>query len=73
MHDAIELEKRGVPTVLLCTDQFIATAQATARIKGLPDYPFVVVPHPVGSLSQAGLMERAKLALPHVLELLLVS
>jgi hypothetical protein len=70
LHDGIELERRGVPTAVICTDQFIASAKAQAVICGNPDYPFVVVPHPIGSLTPAELRERAKTAAPQVIEIL---
>ena len=70
MHDGIELERRGVPTAVICTDEFIASAKAQAAICGNPDYPFVVVPHPIGSLTPTELRERAQLATPQVVEIL---
>ena len=70
MHDGIELERRGVPTAVICTDQFIASAKAQAEICGNPGYPFVVVAHPVGSLTPAELRERAKTAAPQVIDVL---
>jgi len=71
MHDAISLEKRGVPTAVIISDQFIPGVQAIARSRGLPDYPFVVVKHPIGSLPQETLKVRAKDALPQALKILL--
>jgi hypothetical protein len=70
LHDGIELERRGVPTAVICTDQFIASAKAQAAICGNRDYPFVVVPHPIGSLTPAELRERARMAAPQVIEIL---
>jgi hypothetical protein len=70
VHDGIELERRGVPTAVICTDQFIASAKAQAAICGNPDYPFVVVPHPIGSLTAAELQERARIAASQVIEIL---
>jgi hypothetical protein len=37
-----------------------------ARIGGIPNYPFVVLPHPLGSLDRGGLRERAIQAAPEV-------
>ena len=42
-----------------------------SKIGGIPDYPFVVVPHPLGSLSTEQLRERAMQAAPEVLKILL--
>jgi len=70
LHDGIELDRRGVPTAVICTDQFIASAKAQAVICGNPLYPFVVVPHPIGSLTPAELRERAAAAAPQVIAIL---
>ncbi|MEE9198771.1 MAG: hypothetical protein V3U26_03120 [Dehalococcoidia bacterium] len=70
MHDGIELEKRGVPAVVIITSEFVTPAKAMADIQGIPDYPFAVVPHPIGSLTDEGLKERAEEALPQILDLL---
>ena len=71
MHDAISLENRGIPTAAIISDQFIPGVQAIAKTRGLPDYPFVVVKHPIGSLTDDLLRERASDALPQVLDVLL--
>ena len=64
------MEKRGVPAAVIVTNEFISQAKAIAEIQGIPDYPFAVVPHPIGRLTPKDLKERAKLALPQVLEIL---
>ena len=71
MHDAIEFEKLDVPAAVICTVPFISSAKAMSRIGGIPDYPYVVLPHPVGSLSQDELRDRAIQAAPDVLSILL--
>ena len=73
MHDAIELEKRGVPAAVICTEPFRSSAEAMSAIGGIPGYPFVEVPHPLGSLSDEALRERAMLAAPEVLRILLAK
>lgn len=70
MRDGINIEQRGIPTAVICTQPFIPTARAMARICNLPDYPFAVVGHPIGSLTPAGLRQRAELALPQVVAIL---
>ena len=71
MHDGITLERNGVPTAVICTEPFISSGKAMSNIGGIPDYPFVVVPHPLGSLSTKVLRERAMQAAPEVLKILL--
>jgi hypothetical protein len=70
LHDGIELDRRGVPAAVICTDQFVESAKAQAAICGTPHYPFAVVTHPIGSLTPAELQARAAAALPQVLEIL---
>ena len=37
--------------MVLCTEPFEVTAKNIARMMGLPEYPFVMVKHPIGSRS----------------------
>jgi len=71
VHDGIELEKRGVATAVICTEPFVASGRAMSKIGGISDYPFVVVPHPLGSLDREALRQRAVEAAPEVLKILL--
>ena len=51
MHDGISFEQLGKRAVVLCTEPFEVTAKKIARMMGLPEYPFVMVEHPIGSRS----------------------
>ena len=73
MHDAITVEKAGKPATLIATDAFITTVKSIAKIRGIEDYPFAVVTHPVGSLEPDAVMARARQALPRVMEILLAK
>ena len=53
VHDAVRLERRGVPTVAVGTEPFIDEALEQARVLGMPDYRMVWVPHPVQLLDRA--------------------
>jgi hypothetical protein len=70
VHDGIALERRGTPAAVICTDAFERMGRATAAVAGLSDYPFVLVPHPVGRLGSDELRARAEAALPEVVALL---
>ena len=59
MHDGIIYEQFGKPAVVLCTKPFEVTAKNIARIMGLPDYPFALLQHPLGSCSEDELGGRA--------------
>jgi len=51
LHDGISFEQLGKRAVVLCTEPFEVTAKNIARMMGLPEYPFVMVEHPIGSRS----------------------
>ena len=71
MLDAISFEKRGIPAAAIITEPFIATAEAMARLAGMPEYPVAVIPHPVGSLSRDEVTARADAIAERIVELLL--
>lgn len=52
------------------TDRFERTAQAVARVNGLPDYPFAVIGHPVANDSDEALREKAELAVKSIVRIL---
>ena len=47
LHDAVVLEGRGIPSVLLCTDEFAPLARAESVAKGMGGLPLAVIPHPI--------------------------
>ena len=49
MHDGISFEQLGKRAIVICTEPFEVTARNIARTMGLPDYPFIMVEHPIGS------------------------
>ena len=59
MLDAILLEKAGIPTVPVITDAFDNTAKEMAELWGVPEFKFVMRPHPMGSLHDDDIARRA--------------
>ncbi len=55
----------GVPSMLIGTDRFRDVCKAMAKIGGIPDIEWAEVAHPLGSLTEEPLRERAKLAVDH--------
>ena len=45
------------------TDRFVQTAQVMARVSGMADYPFAVIPHPIANNGLDTLREKARQAL----------
>ena len=55
---------------MLCTVPFEVTAKNIARVMGMPDYPFVILDHPLGSCTIEEIRERAKIAADAAVEIL---
>ena len=53
------LEKAGIPAVPILTEPFRSTAREMAELWGVPDFEFVMMPHPLASLTPEGVVERA--------------
>ena len=70
MLDSIVFEQNGIPSASIITDVFQATGRAMARTWGLPEFRFVMMPHPIANLTDAQLDQRAREIAPKVIELL---
>jgi hypothetical protein len=60
VHDGIHLDRAGIPAATICTDHFVTTAQATATVWGVPDYPVIYMPHPLSTLADDELHAQAQ-------------
>ena len=56
---------------MLCTRPFEVTARNIARVMGLPQYPFAILDHPLGSLTPQQIRGRAEDAYTQALSILL--
>jgi len=70
VHDAVRLEARGIPTAVVGTEPFLDEALEQSRVLGMPNYPLVLVPHPVQLLTDAELWTLADEAFPRIERLL---
>ena len=70
MHDGITFEQTGKRAVVLCTVPFEVTARNIARMMGLPDYPFAILEHPLGSCTPEEVRERAAVACEQAIHIL---
>jgi hypothetical protein len=68
--DAVILEKAGIPAIPIITDAFDATAGEMAELWGVPDFRFVMIPHPLATLTSADIDRRAEELIAKVLGLL---
>ena len=46
----MELERRGIPTVTVCSHLFQRLGNVERRSLGMPDLPMAIAPHPIGGL-----------------------
>ena len=70
MHDALAAETRGIPAVAIMTDRFEPTARAVAELNGIPEYPYVVIAHPIANNSDEELRAKAEAVIGRVIALL---
>jgi hypothetical protein len=68
--DGTILERKGVQTAAVLTDTFKRPGDAMARVQGFDDYRYAVITHPISSLDQAQIRDRARSALPEILNIL---
>ena len=66
VHDAVRLERHGIPTAAVGTAPFADEALAQARVLGIPDARMVFVPPPVQLLSDVELAALADAAVDDI-------
>ena len=47
----MELERRGVATVTVCSHLFQRLGEVERRSLGMPDLPMAIAPHPIGGVA----------------------
>jgi hypothetical protein len=70
MHDAIAAERRGIPAAAIMTERFEQSARAVAALNGVPDYPFVVIGHPIANDTDDDLRAKAEAAVRGLVSIL---
>lgn len=67
MLDAAELERRGVATAAILTQEFLTAGREHAQNFGIPDYPLAVIGHPIANRTPEDLERMADAAWDQVL------
>ena len=62
----MELERRGIPTVTVCTHLFVTLGNVERRSLGMPELPLAVPQHPLGGLRTEAVKEKADALLEQV-------
>ncbi len=71
MHDAVALEEQGIPTAVMLTEHFLHEAHMQRTALGMDGLEPVVITHPLSTLSDAKIAERAREAMPQITQVLL--
>ena len=66
----IEMRRRGIPAVVICSELFVQLGRTQAQVLGVPDLPLIVIKHPLGGLALLDVKARADSALAQLLDLL---
>ena len=72
MLDTVNLERMGIPSVVIVTEPFVAAAKANARAQGMPDIAMVVIPHDYLVEDDAQVQARLEPVIDEILECLYV-
>jgi hypothetical protein len=63
-------EQAGITATAIITDRFVQTAQTMARVTGMPEFPFAVIPHPIANNDDAVLHAKAEEAIQQCVAIL---
>ena len=66
MHDTARLEQRGIPTAVIVTAAFVEETEVQRAALGADDLEPVVITHPLSTLSEDEIEDRAKEATPQL-------
>ena len=67
VHTSVELEKRGIPTIVFITSAFRNALEHQYKGKGMPGHACIELPHPIYYLSQE---ELGRITLGHMDEVI---
>jgi hypothetical protein len=68
--DGTIFERKGIQAAAILTDTFRRPGDAMARVQGFSNYEYATITHPISSLNEDQVRERAQQALPQVLAIL---
>jgi hypothetical protein len=66
--DQLNLEKKGIPTVMIATTAFEELVKSTLKDQGVSEMALVVVEHPVAGHNLKDIRKKAELAFPDILK-----
>jgi hypothetical protein len=67
VHDIVDLETRGVPSVFVASAQFVDAASAQSQALGFPTAARVFTPHPIQDRTDEEIVAYADAALAEII------
>ncbi|MDH3598605.1 MAG: hypothetical protein OEU26_03075 [Candidatus Tectomicrobia bacterium] len=67
------MEKRGIPTVTICSTEFEALGRAESGALGLAALPLAIIQHPLGGLKPEVVTKRAQSVVDVIQQMLVTS
>ena len=69
MHDLVDYEARGIPTVMVASSEFVSAAELQSNALGMPDIAeqAVYVPHPIQDATDDEMRTKARAAFDAIL------
>jgi hypothetical protein len=71
--DAIKLEKKGTPTICICTHKFTDYAYSLAKSQGAENLRIIKIEHPIAGLEEDEVKAKTEKIIPEVKKLLSIT
>ncbi len=69
----MELEKRGIPAAVICSDAFLSLARSISQAKGISAPRLVSIPHPLAGITPDEVRKKAESAVDAIVAVLVSS
>ncbi|MDA0733677.1 MAG: hypothetical protein O2909_02635 [Chloroflexi bacterium] len=63
----MQLERRGIPTVAVCSHLFVRLGETERRALGMPELPMAIAQHPIGGIKADAVQAKADALLEQVI------
>jgi hypothetical protein len=65
------LEKRGIPTAIICSDAFLSLAKSVSLARGISVPRLVTIPHPLAGIAPEEVRKKAENAVGAIVAVLI--
>ena len=63
----MQLERRGIPTVTVCSHLFVRLGETERKALGMPELPMAITQHPIGGIKSDAVQAKADTLLTQVI------